>query len=1118
MPWQDIFIIISILASIITSISLAIWSWFFRSTTGARIFSLLMLATTIWSLFYGMEMLALTLPEIIFWSKMQYFGSTTLLVIWLILVLMYTGQKDWLTPKNIFTLFVLPIISLLLVWSNEYHELIWQNPHVIKVSQLYLLGFTPGKWWWVNIAYAYILYVISIGFLLSGLRRSSQLYRRQISVLLIFSGLSGITSLSYIFGVAPADINLIPMAFSLSGIVIAWGLFRYKFNDLTPIARNAIIETMSEGLLVLDTSKRVIDINPIAQNLIALPENEILGKPVGQVFSNYPQIHNLWESISKEEDTHIDIVLEKANQKARSFDLLISPLCDKKNTIYGWLMLWHDITERKEQELTAKLISDIIYQISTADDFNSSLHEALKLVVEYAGWVLGEAWLPNRDGTLLENSGVSYYIKRDDNHLKEFDEASQDFTFKEGVGLPGRVWVSKKVEWQTNISTLSAEKYLRSQHAINANLKAALGIPVLDKNHVIAVLVFYMDKSRQEDQNMIALISTAAAQLGTVLKNKRAEEVMRIQSAALETTTSGIVITDKTGEITWANPAFVKLTGYSMQEIMGMNPRVLKSGQHPPEFYRQLWEKIASGETWQGEIVNQRKDMSLYIEEQTITPARNKKGEITHFISIKQDITQRREAEKALASERNLLRTLIDNIPDLIYAKDIHKKFSLANLALAKLTGHEDPNELIGRDEFDSAPPDIAKQFIAVEEEIHRTGKPVLNHIEKTVDTQNNQLWLSTTKVPLKDENGEITGIVGVSRDITEQRQAEEELRKLSRAVEQSASTIVITNLKGEIEFTNPAFSEITGYRFEEVVGKRTNVLKSGQHSRDFYQELWHTVTSGEIWQGEMLNRKKNGDLYWEAATISPVHNQEGKITHFIAIKEDITERKAIEKALAEEQEKTDALLRNILPEEVAQEIKETGKAKPVLFENISILFTDFKNFTATAEELSPDELVKLIDYYFTNFDRITEKHHLEKLKTIGDSYMCASGLPSHDPDHAINITNAAFEMLRFVREAKEERQQKGLPFWEIRVGISSGSVVAGVVGQKKYAYDIWGDAVVMAARMEQSGEVDKINISDPTYQLIKDEFTCAYRGRVTAKNKGQVKMYFVDGEKRKRT
>ena len=495
-------------------------------------------------------------------------------------------------------------------------------------------------------------------------------------------------------------------------------------------------------------------------------------------------------------------------------------------------------------------------------------------------------------------------------------------------------------------------------------------------------------------------------------------------------------------------------------------------------------------------------------------PIFNKEGEITQIIEYSLDITERKKTETALASERNLLRTLIDNIPDLIYAKDIHKKFTLANLALAKLTGHENPDDLMGLDEFASAPPEIAAQFIAVEEEIHKTGKAVINHIEKTIDYQNTPRWLSTTKVPLKDSEGEIIGIVGVSHDITEQRLAEEELRKLSQAVQQSASTIVITNLKGEVEFTNPAFSKITGYSFEEVRGKKTSVLKSGHHTKAFYKNLWQTIINGGIWQGEMLNRKKNGEFYWEAATISPVKNKKDEITHFIAIKEDISERKAIEKALVEEKEKTDSLLKNILPEKVAEEIKKTGKAKPVLFKNASILFTDFKNFTATAEALSPDELVKLIDRYFTAFDQITQKYHLEKLKTIGDSYMCASGLPEPNQNHAVDITNAAFEMLEFVRNEKLVRQQKGLPFWEIRVGISSGSVVAGVVGQTKYAYDIWGDAVVMAARMEQSGVEGKINISASTYALIRDSFICTYRGKVAAKHKGEVKMYFVD-EKR---
>ncbi|MEA2008547.1 MAG: adenylate/guanylate cyclase domain-containing protein, partial [Chloroflexota bacterium] len=238
----------------------------------------------------------------------------------------------------------------------------------------------------------------------------------------------------------------------------------------------------------------------------------------------------------------------------------------------------------------------------------------------------------------------------------------------------------------------------------------------------------------------------------------------------------------------------------------------------------------------------------------------------------------------------------------------------------------------------------------------------------------------------------------------------------------------------------------------------------------------------------------------------------------YLAVKEDVSKRKAIEKALAQEQQKTDALLKNMLPEEVANEIKQTGTVAPMLFENASILFTDFSNFTTTAEQLAPKELVDLVSHYFSFFDSVIEKYNLEKLKTIGDSYMCAGGLPTPNETHAIDIIHAALDILDFVQQEKENRQRQGLLYWDVRIGISSGSVVAGVIGQKKYAYDVWGDTVVMAARMESSGEVGKVNISRTTYNLVKDKFDCYYRGKITAKNKGQVEMYFVNGFKTRKT
>ena len=178
-------------------------------------------------------------------------------------------------------------------------------------------------------------------------------------------------------------------------------------------------------------------------------------------------------------------------------------------------------------------------------------------------------------------------------------------------------------------------------------------------------------------------------------------------------------------------------------------------------------------------------------------------------------------------------------------------------------------------------------------------------------------------------------------------------------------------------------------------------------------------------------------------------------------------------------------------------------------------MFTDFGNFTATAEQFSPQELVEGLDHYFSFFDQVMETFGLEKLKTIGDGYMCAGGLPVPNDTHAADIVRAALEIRDFIEREQERGQRNERPYWEIRIGISSGPVVAGIVGRKKYAYDVWGDAVVMASRMESSGETGRVNVSQSTYELIADQFDCEYRGKVHAKHKGQVEMYFVNGIKR---
>ncbi len=212
-----------------------------------------------------------------------------------------------------------------------------------------------------------------------------------------------------------------------------------------------------------------------------------------------------------------------------------------------------------------------------------------------------------------------------------------------------------------------------------------------------------------------------------------------------------------------------------------------------------------------------------------------------------------------------------------------------------------------------------------------------------------------------------------------------------------------------------------------------------------------------------------------------------------------------------EEKKRSDELLLNILPAETAEELKRTGSTKAKDFEQVTVLFTDFKNFTLMSEKLSAQELVNEINHCYSAFDNIITKYGIEKIKTIGDAYMCAGGLPVANKTNAFDTVSAAIEMRDFINNEKQKRMENGLPFFEIRIGCHTGPVVAGIVGIKKFAYDIWGDAVNIASRMESSGEPGKVNISGSTYELIKDSFNCIHRGKIEAKNKGTVDMYFVE-------
>ena len=346
------------------------------------------------------------------------------------------------------------------------------------------------------------------------------------------------------------------------------------------------------------------------------------------------------------------------------------------------------------------------------------------------------------------------------------------------------------------------------------------------------------------------------------------------------------------------NAGAEKMYGYSPLEIIGHTPEFLsaKGLNDLHEISAQLTSVFTSNKSVQFEFWGKRKNGEIFPKEVICNKGEYFGNKV--IIATAREITERKEAEEKLNREKKLLRTLIDNLPVTIYVKDAECKKIIANKADIEVVGVANEADLIGKTDLESFGEEIGNRGFADDKKVIETGIPVLNREEDFYDENGTLRWLLTSKIPLSDENGKIIGLVGIGQDITEQKLAQEKIVKLSKGLEQSSTAVVITDINGNIEYVNPKFCTTTGYSEPESIGQSMRILKSGQTSIEVYQSLWKTIQSGNVWQGEMLNKKKDGTLFWEWATITSIKNEKGIITNYIAIKDDITERKKMQAEL----------------------------------------------------------------------------------------------------------------------------------------------------------------------------------------------------------------------------
>ncbi|MEQ1746198.1 MAG: adenylate/guanylate cyclase domain-containing protein [Saprospiraceae bacterium] len=291
----------------------------------------------------------------------------------------------------------------------------------------------------------------------------------------------------------------------------------------------------------------------------------------------------------------------------------------------------------------------------------------------------------------------------------------------------------------------------------------------------------------------------------------------------------------------------------------------------------------------------------------------------------------------------------------------------------------------------------------------------------------------------------------------------------------------------------------------------KASLLLMQQRTKLDSMEYQNKVDSLNIANAELAVRESKSERNFYIAGLLIVLLLAGGTTYsFVRARQNAKILEEKNKMIRAEQERSENLLLNILPALVADELKKQGSTNARYFEDVSVLFADFVGFSKIAEKLTPQQLVSELDTCFRAFDEIIAKYNLEKIKTIGDAYMAAGGLPNGGGSQLRDMVDAAREMQTWLETWNIDRARTKQPLFEARIGIHSGPVVAGVVGSKKFAFDIWGDTVNIAARIEAAGEGGKINISGEVHKVIKEFFDCEYRGKIAAKNKGEIDMYFV--------
>ena len=585
--------------------------------------------------------------------------------------------------------------------------------------------------------------------------------------------------------------------------------------------------------------------------------------------------------------------------------------------------------------------------------------------------------------------------------------------------------------------------------------------------------------------------------------------------SVVDNVTEVIFQTDASGCWTFLNPAWTEITGFDIEKSLGtcfidyVHP---DDRQRNLELFRPLVERQKDHYRHEIRYLTKNGDFRWIEVYARFTLAFD--GTIIGTSGTLNDITERKQAQQALQESEATNRALLNAIPDLMFRlreDGTYLDFKAAKDEELFLSA----DTFIGKKVEEVVPLEVAQQTMFYVKQALLTKEIQIFEIQLQIPARNSTSK-ETHNYEVRIAPSRTNEVLCIVRNITERKQTEVAMRQAEeryRSIfENSVKGLFQTTPDGRYLSANPALARIYGYNSpEELIESLTNI---NQH---FYVDAERRIQFLELMQTEdrvshfeSQAYRQDGKIIWVSENAHVVRDGQGKPLYYEGSVVDITERKVWEEALRYQQECTEDLLLNILPAPIAERLKFWESTIADSFAAVTVLFADLVNFTEFSAQIPPAKLVALLNKIFSKFDQLADKHGLEKIKTIGDAYMVVGGLPTPRADHADAIAQMALEMQQAITDFKRDN---GEPF-QVRIGIHTGPVVAGVIGMKRFAYDLWGDTVNVASRMESQGIAGNIQVTAEIYEQLKDKYNFEKRGTIAVKGKGEMITYWLKGSK----